>query len=303
MKRNRLTITIAAILILIFGSLLFIYQVRQSEVAVVTTFGKVSDGPTKKPGAHLKLPWPIQKVYKLDQRIQNFEGAFEEAKLSDEFMLFVQVYTGWRIENPALFFPKFQNGSISEAEKTLGALVQSAKHEVVTRHPFTDFISADKKQTKLAQIEDEMLQKVREQVRDYGIEVKFVQIKKLGLPEEVTKNVFALMQAERERLSKDIQSEGEKEASDIRSSADSAASALVAEATARASAIRGSAEAEALKSLEVLQQNPELAKLNFKLQALELMLKEKTTLILDQGTPPLDLLRNLSNTNADTGRK
>jgi hypothetical protein len=40
----------------------------------------------------------------------------------------------------------------------------------------------------------------------------------------------------------------------------------------------------------VFQQNPELATLILKLQALELMLKEKTTLILDQNTPPLDLL-------------
>jgi hypothetical protein len=40
----------------------------------------------------------------------------------------------------------------------------------------------------------------------------------------------------------------------------------------------------------VLQQNPELANLIMKLNALEQMLKEKTTLILDQSTPPLDLL-------------
>ena len=40
MKRNLLTIIIGAVLILVFGLLLFVFQVRQSEVAVVTTFGK-----------------------------------------------------------------------------------------------------------------------------------------------------------------------------------------------------------------------------------------------------------------------
>ncbi|MDB6110953.1 MAG: hflC 3, partial [Pedosphaera sp.] len=72
MKSNALTITIGALLVLIFGLLLFVFQVRKTEIAVVTTFGK----PTRTkstPGAALKLPWPIQKVYKFDQRIQNFE--------------------------------------------------------------------------------------------------------------------------------------------------------------------------------------------------------------------------------------
>ena len=40
MKRNSLTIIIGAVLVLIFALLLFVFQVRQSETAVVATFGK-----------------------------------------------------------------------------------------------------------------------------------------------------------------------------------------------------------------------------------------------------------------------
>ena len=40
MKRNLLTVIVGAVLVLIFVLLLFVFQVRQSEVAVVTTFGK-----------------------------------------------------------------------------------------------------------------------------------------------------------------------------------------------------------------------------------------------------------------------
>jgi regulator of protease activity HflC (stomatin/prohibitin superfamily) len=40
MKRNLLTIITAAVLVVIFVLLLFVFQVRQSEIAVVTTFGK-----------------------------------------------------------------------------------------------------------------------------------------------------------------------------------------------------------------------------------------------------------------------
>ena len=53
-------------------------------------------------------------------------------------------------------------------------------------------------------------------------------------------------------------------------------------------------EAEAAKSLKIFQQNPELASFIFRLSALEDSLKEKSTLIFDQHTPPFDLFRGVS---------
>ena len=41
MKRNLLTLVIGGVLIFIFVLLLFVFQVRQSEVVVVTRFGRV----------------------------------------------------------------------------------------------------------------------------------------------------------------------------------------------------------------------------------------------------------------------
>ena len=41
MKRSPLTLAVAFVLIIVFGLLLFTYQVRKSEVAVVTLFGKI----------------------------------------------------------------------------------------------------------------------------------------------------------------------------------------------------------------------------------------------------------------------
>ena len=77
MKRNVMTIVIGAVLIVIFALLLFVFQVRQSEVAVVTTFGKPTRNLTE-PGAYFKWPWPVEKVYKFDQRVQNFEDRFSQ---------------------------------------------------------------------------------------------------------------------------------------------------------------------------------------------------------------------------------
>lgn len=293
MKRNPLTITVGAILLLIFGLLLFMFQVRQTQVAVVTTFGK----PTRdilKPGPYFKWPWPIQRVYKLDRRIQNLEGKFEEVLTPDGYNLLVQVYVGWTISEPQVFFPKFADGSVVEAGKAIEALVRSVKNEVIGEHPFSHFVSTDTNELRFAQIESEMLAKVRGRVQanNYGVEVHFLGIEKLGLPESVTKDVFARMESERNLLVERIQSEGEAQAQNIRTDAENQSARLLAEAEAQATRIRGAGEAEAAKSFAIFRQNPDLANLLLKNSALEQILRERTTLILDENTPGLDLLHS-----------
>ena len=83
MKRTPLTLAVAFVLIVIFGSMLFFYQVRKSQVAVVTFFGRVARVKSE-PGLGFRLPWPIENVITLDERIQNFDGKFEQIKLNDQ---------------------------------------------------------------------------------------------------------------------------------------------------------------------------------------------------------------------------
>jgi modulator of FtsH protease HflC len=294
MNRKPLTLAVAVALLLIFGLMLFVYQVRLSEVAVVTFFGKIAQVNTNA-GPGLRLPYPIEKVFKLDQRIQNFEGKdkFEEIKLHDQNIIFLSVYVGYRISDPTNFFIKFDNGSIPVAERTLDDIVRSSKLEVAGRHDFSDFISTDTNQMKFAQIESEILNEVQRRVNDqhYGVEIKFTQIQKIGLPESVTQNVFDRMTAERQYYISDIQSQGELESTRIKSAADSTAAKLLYDADAQAFTIRGEGEAQMMKSLEVLQQNPNLATFNMQIAAMEQFLKKKTTLVLDMSTSPLQWLQ------------
>jgi modulator of FtsH protease HflC len=292
MKRNPLTITVGAVLLVIFGLLLFVFQVRQSEVAVVTTFSKPTREITEA-NWYVKWPWPIQKVHLLDRRVQNLEGKFEEVLLPDGNNLLVQVYVGWTITEPKTFFPKFAGGSVTEAEKAIDSLVRSVKNEVVPKHPFAHFVSTDPKEIQFTQIEKEMLDKVRERVRanNYGLEVQFLGIKKLGLPESVTKTVFERMESERQVLVSKIQFEGEAQASNIRNDADSQSARLLADADAQATRIKSEGEREAARNFAVFKQNPDLAILLLQNSALDQFLKEKTTLILDEKTPGVNLLR------------
>src|SRR6266700_4252577 len=140
MKRNPLILAIGILLILIVGLLLFVFQVRKSEVVVVTTFGKPTRDVTL-PGPHLKWPWPIESVHRFDQRVQNFEDKLTEGLTQDSFNILASVFVGWKITDPKAFFPKFASGSIPEAEKVLEGLLRSAKSAVIGKHPLSDLVS------------------------------------------------------------------------------------------------------------------------------------------------------------------
>lgn len=295
MHRNPVSIIIGAILLAVFLVLLFVFQVRKSEVAIVTTFGKPTR--TVEAGPHFRLPWPIQKVYKFDQRIQSFEDKLTEDLTADNNNLLTQVYVGWRITDPQAFFPKFGGDSAQEAEKkVLEGMIRSAKSAVIGKHPLGDFVSASGN-TKFSAVEGEMLASLQQQLaaNNYGIEVAFLGIKKMGLPESVTQSVFDRMKREREVLSSSYESEGTAEAEKIRSKADSEAAKTLASAEREARSIRAQGEAYAAQVLPTFQQNPELATFLLRLDALESSLKDRSTLIFDANTPPFDLFRGSTN--------
>jgi len=297
MKRTPLTVIIGCLLLVIFGFLLFSFQVRQSEVVVVTRFGKPTRTLTE-PGLKARLPWGIEMVHRFDQRVQNFEDKFTEGLTTNGFNLLISVYVGWKITDPMAFFPKFAGSAepIAEAEKVLQGLLSNAKLAVVGQHPLSDFVSANPEANKFTAIENEILAALQSQVRlnNYGLQIEFLGLKKLGLPESVTQSVFEQMTSERTVLPAKLQSEVETEAQNIRSDAERRAAELVISAESEATQIRGKGEAEAAKSLTIFQQNPELANFIFRLNALEASLKERSTLIFDQRTPPFDLFGGIS---------
>lgn len=291
MKRTRLILIVGLILMAILLLPLFIFQVRTTQVAVVTTFGRATR-PITEAGAYFRWPWPVQQVHHFDKRTHNFESKFEQVLTPDGYSLLIMVYAGWNIDQPDVFFPRF-GGSIQQAEENLESVVRNAYSGVVGKHPFSHFISTDEKELKFVEIEEEMLKRIQSDVKasGFGIEIKFLGIKKLGLPESVTQLVFERMQSERQLQENRIKFEGERMAENIRSSANLESAKILAQADSEATRIRSQGELEASKSFEVFQRNPELASFLLQLTGLELFLRERTTLILDEGTPPLHLLK------------
>jgi membrane protease subunit HflC len=298
MKKNAVTLIVAAALLVIFALLLFTYQVRQSEVVVISRFQKPTALKTE-PGLYFKWPWPVDSIHRFDARTQTFEDKFSENLLTgDGTMLLAHVFVGWKISDAMAFFPKFPGGSTMEAQRQLENMVRSAKAAAIGKHSLSDIVNSDASQLKLDQIEKDIKASVEAELakNNYGISIEFLGIKRIGLPENVTQAVFDRMKAERTKLISKAKYEGEAQATNIISAAERQAANVLSAAQASARRIEGQGVAEAAKTLSVFQQNPDLAIFQLQLEALKSSVNQKTTLIFDEQTPPFDLFKKLSET-------
>lgn len=280
--------TVGAFLVIIFGFMLFTFQVRQTEVAIKTRFGKASEDALG-PGFNLRLPWPVNEVYKFDNRIQNSEWTFEETGTKEGKPILVKVFVTWKIKEPLKFYNSF-SGDLAEANEVLEGKVRSAQNAVIGMYAFNNLVTTNEEDLKLDAIEADMRDRVDKDSEGDGIEIMMVGIKRLGIPESVTGAVFERMKAERQARIQEIEAEGERQAKTIKAEADLKANEILAEAEAQAIQIRGEAEAQAAKYFEVFKKNPELANFLFNQKALEGLLEDNATLILDPKTPPFNLL-------------
>lgn len=302
MNRKTLNFIVGGLLVLVFALWLFVFKVRQSEIALVTTFGKPTGEPITNAAAYLKWPWPIQKVLIFDKRVQNLQDKLDESGTADGKILLCQIYLGWQIQDPAAFYSKFagtsitdpEGASIAQAESKLQDIARSAKRARIGKHAFSDLISTDASQFKFDQIEHEMLDEIQANVKsnNYGLEVKYLGIRKLELPSSTTEAVFAAMKSSRQVLVAEIEARGAREEAQIRQQANSDSQRKINEAQAQAKEIQGEGQAQATAYLSVFEQDPTLA--NFLLQenALQSALGKNSVLILDGDTVPFNLFKN-----------
>ncbi len=174
-------------------------------------------------------------------------------------------------------------------------MLRSANIAVVSEHPLSDYVNADPKALKFDAIQNDIEQAVQDELatNHCGIQLEFLGLKRIGLPEGVTQTVFDRMKNERQVLISHEVNEGAREAQEIKAAADRQAADTIINAEAAATRIRAEGEAEAAKMFPVFQQNPELANYLLRLDALQQSLNQKSTLIFDERTPPFDLFTHL----------
>ena len=290
MKRN-INLLLAGILVaVLFVLTQAVFIIRQGEVAVLTRLGRPVATITE-PALYRRWPWPVERVYRFDNRTRALEGNFEESLTQDGKNVLLSVFANWRIADPGVFLERV--GGIAAAEAALDGLVRTHRNALLGQYRFGQLVNTNAAELKLDELERRILESVQPAARErYGMDVEFVGVRRLGLPETVTQSVFARMKAERQELADRYKSEGEGEAVRIRARADSERDQLLAQAEADARRLRAEGDAAAAEYYQVFEQNPELAMFLRKLEVLEDTLKEKATVVLSADTEPFDLLKS-----------
>ena len=280
---------------------LTLYQVPTSESAVVRRFGQPLTGRDTSPGLHFRWPWPIEDVWRVDNRLHVFEGKtgeIEETLTQDHMNILVTLSVCWRVDAQQVvtFMNKVETREI--AEERLTALLKNAKHGVMGNVNFRDLVAVSDPAAgaapvapKLREVERLVAEQVRQEAAGYGIEVTQVFFRHLGLPENVTTAVSSRMKEERLKAAKAITAEGQAEADKIRAGADRERQEVLAKAQQEAVQIRAEGDKLAAESYKAFTDYPELANFLRQLRALQTSLKGKTTLVLDTSKPPFSLFQ------------
>ena len=284
-----------ALIVVSLGFYLVSFQVRETESCLVTTFGKATaEDEITKPGLYFKWPFPIQQVHKFDSRMKVFETESEETRTAGGEPIIVSTYVVWKIARPLEFFNAIKTVSKAENE-LLRSRVRNVQNNAIGRHYFSEFVNSDQSKIQFEKIQSEMLDDLQKAVTDakFGVEIKTVGIRQLKVSQDVSKEVFARMKAERDRRASDITSQGESEAIKIRTEAKSKSDELIVAAEARAKRIRGKGDAEAAKHYKKLEENAKLAMLLRDLESLQKILESRTTFVTPTDTAPFNLLKGL----------
>jgi membrane protease subunit HflC len=265
------------------------YTVEPSEYVLVTRLGElrvIRDG-AQEAGLHLKAPWPIDTVHRLDRRLQVFDLPAVEALTRDPFSgavdqtLMVEAFVAWRIPDAAAADRFFRTLRTAEqARNVLTPLLNGRLAAAISATPMEEWIGVVDTQIAAAAVlggaavwpTDELwhqcdrlsLQRRSERLRQrwwqspredigqslwqaYGVQLCDVRLRRFSYPEAVRSSIAERIRSERARKAADYETQGRQLAAAITAEAERQARALESEALARKKSIEAQSQAEAAR--------------------------------------------------------
>jgi len=234
------------IVVLAFASL---YTVGQTEQVLITEFGQPK-GVISVPGLHVKVPF-VQTVISFDRRLLDYETPGEEVILSDQRRLIIDSFARFHITNPLQYFQAV--GPTEDGIRArLNSVMTSSLRRVLGNETLLAVLSSDRGRIMgliRAQVEDEM--------KNFGVSIEDVRIRRADLPEENTQAVLNRMKSERQRVASQARAEGAEASARIRADAERDRTVLLADARATADRLRGEGENAAIKTYaDAFQRDP-----------------------------------------------
>ena len=211
------------------------YYVDERERAIKFKFGEIVDSDIE-PGLNWKVPF-INNIRYFDARVQTMDSDPERYLTVEKKTLVVDSFVKWRIDDVHEYFTRLQ-GRISSAQSRLSQRVNDSLRQEFGRRTLQEVIAGDR-----AVIMEAVRQAMVEEAKQFGIEVIDVRLKRVDLDPAISDGVYARMQAERQRVAKELRAQGEEEAEKIQADADRQRDILLANARRDAEQVRGEGDA------------------------------------------------------------
>lgn len=237
MNPKSIVLGIVALLVISVG-LSSVYMVTETERAIKLRFGEIIEDDIK-PGIHIKMPM-IDKVKKFDARLLTLDARPERFLTAGKKFLIVDSFVKWRIQNVRAFY-KATSGDRYRGASLLANLVNDGLRAEVANRTVQEVVSGERDEL-MAHLTSILNVQAQSQ---FGIEILDTRVKGIDLPDDLMKNVYRRMSAEREREARELRSQGKELAEGIRADADRQKTVLVAQAYKESEVTRGEGDATA----------------------------------------------------------
>lgn len=285
--------------LIILGDSYFI--VNEGNKAIVTRFG-APVGEVREPGLNFKTPF-IEEVLYFDTRIMKWDGEATQIPTKEKSNIFVDCTARWRIVDPLRFLQRV--GNVNKLNNVMNDVIDSAvrvsissnyladivRSEVVNDDPSSNIIienpesqingnqiANNQNRKNREQILNEILEKSKPDIANYGVELIDIQIKRIIYTNDVLNKIYTSMKAERDKEAAIYRSEGEAIKAEKKGQISKELSEINSEATLKIDSIKGKAEAEAARIYaEAYSKDPEFYAFYRSLESLEKIAKSNNS--------------------------
>ena len=286
MKKSAAAFLVAAVVAFLVLSM-SVYTVDQRKAAIKFQLGEVVSMQTQ-PGLYFMVPI-LQNVRLYDTRIQTYDSKDAERFLTSENKnVLVDSFVKWRVIDVRQYYVSVRGDSVA-AEARISQTVNDALRAEFAKRTVHDVVSGERQK-----IMDTVADKVDKDVKNIGVEVVDVRLKRVDLVPEISSDVFRRMESERKRVANELRSTGSAEGEKIKADADRQKQVIVAEAYRDAQRIKGEGDAQAARIYaEAYGRNAEFYSFYRSLEAYRAALRNKSdVMVLEPNSEFFKYLKN-----------
>jgi membrane protease subunit HflC len=241
------------------------YIVDETEQVVITQFGKAVGEPVKEAGLYFRVPF-IQEANYFPKNLLDWNGEPGQMPTKDKTFISLDMFARWKVTDPLTFFQTVRVEAAAQAK--LDNIIESATRNLITSNPLIEAVRNSDREMEIGEVEmdertkeivkkpiqlgrEAIARKVMEQAKpkmaQFGIDLVDVRIKRINYVDEVQKEVYNRMIAERKQIAEKFRSEGRGESFKISGDREKELKRITSEAYRKAQELMGTADAEATR--------------------------------------------------------